>query len=509
MSVRYAKPGGKGRGIGLHAKIPSDAGARPVRRILWGDWLNIQEEQGDWGRIAWGDKTYWVRLEDTQDERLLEIIFVDVGQGDGCFIVAPHPTGEKRIVVDAGEDSNMSRFLGWRFRLSRGWDVSMHAAVITHSDKDHYLGFQPLFDTPNLTFERVYHNGIAERAGQDIFGPRSGGYLTDIADTHERIEAIYADPANLLTPAGNPKMYPSLILSALKKGKAASEVSMLSTATAEMADGRAWMPGFAPQDSSPLSIEVLGPVVEPGASGELRLRTFDETPKGKGFSDAHTKNGHSILLKLRYGEFSLLLGGDLNKASEDFLLRHYGEVGPDAPLSAAVAKARLRLGADMLKSCHHGSSDVTDEFLQAVNPCGFVISSGDSEGHAHPRPDLLGRLGRHGRGDAPLILCTELLRSTREREKADDLQRLGRLNQLIEEPTTKPDRRKKAREDRDELQERLTKRNVEVYGAITMRTDGRRLVIAFRHEDSENNPSWQTFWYEHDATDGFKPVQLS
>lgn len=499
MSVRYAGPGKDGVGIGLYLDV-SVPRPKAVRKILWGDWLNVLEIDGDWGRINWSGKTYWVRMGETQAERPLEIIFIDVGQGDGCFIVAPHPTGEKRIVVDAGADRNMARFLGWRFRLGQNTGVRMHAAVITHSDKDHYAGFQPLFDSPHLTFDNVYHNGIAERDGPDLFGPIENGRLTDIADTHERLAALYVDPAN----AGR-KLYPKLLLSALSRSKAETHVRMLSTATGDQEEGRAWMPGFAPGQSPDLTIEVLGPVPEPDVVGGIKLRTFGKTPQDAGFSDSHTKNGHSVLLKLRYGAFSLLLGGDLNRSAEDYLLRHYGEIDAGQPLSDAVIKARTRLGADMMKSCHHGSSDVTDEFLDAVNPLGFVVSSGE-EGYAHPRPDLLGRLGRHGRSEAPLILCTEILRSTRERESATALKTLQRLDLVIEAPDTTPEARTAARKARAELQALLTKRNVEVYGAITLRTDGERMVVAFKHEDSAKAPSWQTFWYEHSEPGGFQPI---
>lgn len=508
MPTRYARPGKDGKGIKLYEDVTRNGAIRrtAVRTILWGDWLKIVEEVGEWGRLDWNGRTYWVRISDTQAERPLEIIFIDVGQGDGCFIVAPHPTGEKRIVVDAGADSNMSRFIGWRFRLGRNTGVRMHAAVITHSDMDHYKGFQPLFDNPHLTFETVYHNGIGERAGADIFGPAVDGWLTDIVSTHEQIADLYSDPANVIDPGKTrPKLYPKLMLTALARGKASTEVRMLSTATGAMEDGRTWMPGFTPSQSPGLTIEVLGPVVEPDASGAPRLRIFGKTPESQDFSASHTKNGHSVLLRLTCGRFTLLLGGDLNRSAEHFLLRHYGEIGPDAPLVEAVETAGRRLGADMMKSCHHGSSDVTNEFLDAVRPFGFVVSSGE-EGWAHPRPDLLGRLGRHGRGPAPLILCTEILRSTREREAAGALEKLRRLDARIEDPATPLSDRDAARKARAALQDELARRNVEVYGAITLRTDGDKAVIAFRHEDSATAPSWQTFWYGHDETEGFIPI---
>ena len=44
---------------------------------------------------------------------------------------------------------------------------------------------------------------------------------------------------------------------------------------------------------------------------------------------------------------------------------------------------------DVAKGCHHGSDDVSFEFLQAMRASATVISSGDNEGHAHPRPNIV------------------------------------------------------------------------------------------------------------------------
>ena len=57
------------------------------------------------------------------------------------------------------------------------------------------------------------------------------------------------------------------------------------------------------------------------------------------------------------------------------------------PASAKIrtaAKRRSGVGArGSSVIAMRGSSDVTDEFLEAVNPAAFVISSGDEEGHVH------------------------------------------------------------------------------------------------------------------------------
>jgi beta-lactamase superfamily II metal-dependent hydrolase len=476
-----------------------------VKQILWGDWLNVEEETADgWSKVKWGDQRYWLRTSDCQDERPLEVVFVDVGQGDGCMLVTPYsPPDEKVILIDAGEGDNMYRFIGWRFGKLRT-AFRFHAAVITHPDQDHYKGFQDLFEQELFSFEKVYHNGIAERVGADLFGPSdaTGRYLADLKPADADIRTLYADP----NVRGN-KLYPKLIHTALSSGRVGA-VEMLSTKHGVAQDGRSWMPGFSPGESPELTIEVLGPVVEPDGQGKPRLRWFGDTVGSPSKDNGKTKNGHSVLLRLRYRDFTLLFGGDLNRPAEDFLLRHYGGIADNRPLSEAVMAARERLRSDVMKSCHHGSADVTDEFLQAVDPFAFAVSSGDEESHVHPRPDLLGRLGRHGRGTAPLILCTEILRSSREKEDQKQLRRLQTLDALIEAATTPEADRAAHRTERAAIQKAFARRNVEVYGAITLRTDGRHLAVAFRLEQERGGPSpkrWQIYWFKHDAQRGFLP----
>ncbi len=132
--------------------------------------------------------------------------------------------------------------------------------------------------------------------------------------------------------------------------------------------------------------------------------------------------------------------------------------------------------------------------MSAVHPAAFVISSGDQEGHVHPRPDLLGRLGRFGRGESPVLLSTELQRSTREREDQKLVTRLLReINDLASDPTDelKDSIREKIRE--------LAKTNVDVYGSIYVKTDGERLITAFKIESGSDTKKWFYFEYVLDS----------
>ncbi len=473
---------------------------KAVKQVLWGDWLNVVESDDKWHKVKWGPKIYAIRKEDCLEEGPLEVVFLDVGQGDGSIITTPGKSGQRQtIVVDAGKDDNVYRFIKWRYG-KYAKEVHFHAAVATHSDEDHYRGFQKLIDEPKQHFDKFYHNGIAERVGADALGPTdlTGRYLSSVMVTDGDIRTLYADAA-----VRGSKRYPKLMHGALTNGRVGAVEMLGSELTAGM-HTRHWMPGFSPEDASDFSIEVLGPLLEWDGDGGALLRWFGDKIGSTSRDVGKTKNGHSVILRISHRDFTLVLGGDLNRPAEDFLLRAYGDITKDQPLSEAVNLAKTRLRSDVLKCCHHGATDVTDEFLNAVNPSAFVVSSGDDESYVHPRPDLLGRLGRAGRGSAPLILCTEILRSTRESEAIGLLKTVNTQSAVIEKPGTPADKVKEARAKRDAALKTLAKRNVEVYGAINVRTDGRDMAIAFLKERAVLQ-RWQIYWYKHNETHGFVP----
>jgi len=462
------------------------------KQILWGDWLRIGKSiNNKWSEIKWGKETFAIKNEDCQEERLLEMIFLDVGQGDGCVLTTPLiGKREKIMIIDAGVGENMNGYLKYRFRDFKK-KFNFHAAIITHPDSDHYYGFRKIFDNENISFKNVYHNGIMERTGKKLLGPVSKGFLTDIRASKTAVHNLYSDKN-----VRGKKKYPNLIWTALKSDRF-DNVSMLSTDHGQKEAGSTWMPGFAPSNKLGLTIEVLGPIVEKTPNGKKGLRTFAQSMTAKSMDAGKTKNGHSVLLKLQYHDFSILFGGDLNTPAEHFLMRHYGN-GGEAPTTKAetdamIKTARQKFASDLMKCCHHGSADVTDEFLEATEPLAFVVSSGDEESHVHPRPDLLGLLGKKGRGNRPLVLCTEILRSSREKE---DQKLRKKEDKLIAEYKKETDsqKEKELAKALSDVQDEIFKRNVNVYGAINVRTDGHKAIVAFRREKEKGTKRW--FYYE-------------
>ncbi len=93
-------------------------------------------------------------------------------------------------------------------------------------------------------------------------------------------------------------------------------------------------------------------------------------------SSCTATNNASIVAKLKHGDVSFLLTGDIEAAAE---LRLVNEV-PD-------------LRATVFKAPHHGSNtSSTSAFVSAVNPAAVVIASGTENTHGHPDDRVLARL---------------------------------------------------------------------------------------------------------------------
>lgn len=188
--------------------------------VIWGDWLDVQEQvppssqyQVNWK--VWDPETqsvstrpYLIDKTACQSEALLEMIFLDVGQGDGCILSVPRGNAQQTLIVDAGQFSNMHNFLKWRFRYLDS-NAAFHAAVITHPDQDHYRGFVPIFNDPRISFQCVYHNGLMERKtarDEDVIGVPVGGYCTEIFEDRAAVAPFVGDPA-----MRGSKTYPKLL----------------------------------------------------------------------------------------------------------------------------------------------------------------------------------------------------------------------------------------------------------------------------------------------------------
>lgn len=85
----------------------------------------------------------------------------------------------------------------------------------------------------------------------------------------------------------------------------------------------------------------------------------------------------SLIIRVDYGETSLLFTGDAEKAEEELLLTACGNL----------------LDTDLLKVAHHGSNtSTTMGFIDAVTPEYAVISVSEDNSYGHPSPSVVDRL---------------------------------------------------------------------------------------------------------------------
>ncbi len=94
-------------------------------------------------------------------------------------------------------------------------------------------------------------------------------------------------------------------------------------------------------------------------------------------SGGHELNANSIVARLDYGDFSMLLTGEAELQTEQRFL----------------SKSDLNLSAKVLKVAHHGSKyATTKEFIQKVLPESAIISTSEYNPYSHPSQSVLDRL---------------------------------------------------------------------------------------------------------------------
>jgi competence protein ComEC len=105
-----------------------------------------------------------------------------------------------------------------------------------------------------------------------------------------------------------------------------------------------------------------------------------------------SSNAASTVLSVTYGEFDMLLTGDLEKEGEERLIQRLKD--QSYLKSWGITPA---IDYDVLKVAHHGSKySTSEEFLKLIIPEYALISCGENNWYGHPHPELLERLRDSG-----------------------------------------------------------------------------------------------------------------
>lgn len=129
-----------------------------------------------------------------------------------------------------------------------------------------------------------------------------------------------------------------------------------------------------------VKVEVLHP---PKESSKLKAQSSKLKEKGH-------DNNLSIVMKIIYGNFSILFTGDIEKDAERFIINQMGQGSGDKGQGQKIPISALK--STIIKVPHHGSSSSsTEEFIKAVNPEVAVFSVGYNNPFHHPTKKVLKR----------------------------------------------------------------------------------------------------------------------
>lgn len=276
---------------------------------------------------------------ETFSQNSMKVHIIDVGQGSATLLEFPCGVALIDVGGELNEDfdsnDEMRLFLLEFFNRRRDLNKTIDLLVISHPHKDHTRSLIDLFDY--YTIKNVITNGQEKGSG------RVGQKYV-----HEKIKDLEINgPANKIihyTESRNSKIDKS---------------------------------GWTNKYISPISCDSIGPTIT------LLWGRVNSNP---GWSDDAYRdaNNHSVVMRVDYGEASMLLTGDLEFEAIDMLLEKF--------------KDTKLLDVDFYLVGHHGSyNGTTKEFVEKMSPEIAVLSFGSFEreynwtawAYGHPREAVI------------------------------------------------------------------------------------------------------------------------
>lgn len=249
----------------------------------------------------------------------LQITMLDIGQGDCIFMKGPE--GD-RYLMDGGSTDvkQVGKYRIEPFLKSQGVGM-LDYVFLSHGDSDHYSGIQEMLERQET--------GVKIKT---LVFPAN--YATD----EELLELVSLAKEN------------GVAVAVMRAGQ-------------KLQEGR-------------LTITCLQPNGD--ASAEY---TWDQNTRSESVQKLEGNAG-SMVLDVSFGEFDMLLTGDVEEKGEEILIQNLD-----------------KKSYDVLKVAHHGSKNSTSEaFLKLVHPKISLISAGKDNSYGHPHEETLERLHEIGSG---------------------------------------------------------------------------------------------------------------
>lgn len=286
--------------------------------------------------VGWKYVLPWWKTKPPPPSGELQVHVLDVGpiDGDSILIISP---GGKSALIDAGDTSKSKNVIE---ALKHYKIEQLDYFIATHPHPDHIGGAVAVLKAVKVL--KIIDNGLPP-VGLPIAAPSARGKTSPTATK------LPPGPSKPGTPK---KRGPTSFYDDYR------DAVELSSAQYERAE-----PGRKYDLGAGARLTILAPS-QPYFTKE-KLKAGGNEP-----------NANSIVVRLDYGDFSMLLPGDAEEQTEQSLL------SKDLELRAAI-----------LKVAHHGSKYATSEaFIKRVKPEAAVISDGEWNRYGHPSQVVLDRL---------------------------------------------------------------------------------------------------------------------
>lgn len=264
----------------------------------------------------------------------LQVHVLDVGpvEGDSILIIAP---GGKTVLIDAGDTGKGKVIID---ALKRYNVQQLDYFVATHPHPDHIGGADEVFQVTKVL--NVIDNGLPPDLPESLLpkekpatkpGKKSEPKPATTAKGSKSVTKFYDEYQQAITQSG----------AHYEKAQPGAKL--------DLGDG--------------VRLTVLGPT-EP-------VFTKDQMKTG-----GNLTNANSVVMRLDYGDFSLLLPGDAEEQTEH-----------------RMATKDLNIKTSVLKVAHHGSKYATSQdAVDRIKPQVAIVSCGEWNRYGHPSQAVLDRL---------------------------------------------------------------------------------------------------------------------
>jgi len=313
------KHAGRGAGMSMQKYAVSESDVSMQRYMVSKLDTDIQKRAVKLGRLALmlGVAGIIILIHRWGEQGKLTTVVLDVGQGDGIFMRGPEGG---TYLVDGGS-SDVKKVGQYRiepFLKSQGVGV-LDYVLISYGDSDHMNGVEELIER------------------QDI-GVRIGTLVMPVQEVWDEVLAEIAEKA---------KEHGVRVV-VIVPGQSIKEGNMTITC------------------------------IQPGNPG---TEAENGKSEGRNAEEGYEPgNAASMVLAVKFGEFDMLLTGDV-------------EGGGEEQLTEQLEKQYRGHTWEVLKVAHHGSKNSSsEEFLRQVKPAYAFISAGRANRYGHPHQETIKRL---------------------------------------------------------------------------------------------------------------------